>query len=86
MTKPNQLMRSVKLVKIGAEPSNKSKWTKKFWKARIMGRMMIATWGKIGTKGQTKKYILSSMFEARDKLRTTVAAKMGNKYHMIYGF
>ena len=87
MLKPvHEIMRSVKLTKTGEDASNKNGITNKFWQAKIVGRMMIARWGPNGSNGQTKKYILSSIHEARDKLRNIIHAKMGNQYKMIYGF
>ena len=86
MKKPNEIVRSVKLVKIGADSSNKSGQTNKFWQAKIIGNTMIATWGKNGTRGKTVPFVLDNIYAARNKIREIVSSKLKKNYKMVYSF
>jgi len=86
MKQAHEIVRSVKLIKIGDDSSNKSGQTNKFWQAKIIGNILIATWGPNGTPGRTQQYVLDNIYAARNKIRETVQSKLKKNYKMVYSF
>jgi len=52
----------------------------KFWTVQTRGKFFFATWGKIGTKGQTQTKEFPSAYKAEEYAYAMIAEKKGKGY------
>lgn len=73
-----------KLVFIGHNPKNVSKYSSKFWFASVEGNALSISFGAIGSKGVTlPTRFLGSDSLAREEYRTLVQKKLAEGYERL---
>lgn len=55
----------------------------KFWTVEIVGKHYLATFGRIGTQGQTKIQTFATAFEATDKANAMIGEKISKGYRQV---
>src|SRR5262245_51378054 len=56
---------------------------RKFWTVEVYGLMYFATFGRIGTKGQTQVKTFATNFEAMDQARDMIDEKTNKGYRQV---
>lgn len=54
--------------------------SEKFWEAKVVGKQLVVAWGRIGTKGQSKKWPFATPAAAKAEYTKLVAQKKRKGY------
>lgn len=55
----------------------------KFWTCEVIGKHYLATFGRIGTQGQTKIQTFATALEATEKANAMIAEKISKGYRQV---